>query len=195
MLTYVAAAVSTRFHATVLLAVVGLLTVATSSPALPGTPTAAQLDDDRAGGPWGASGYCTLNFYNFCQGWVYVWDGWTTNDAVVFSWAQAGQDTGVNHQRCKYSQLLHFRILAGSATPVNHFFGALLFILLIDPYLAVLIGVSVPLFLLMVKVLGRQIRPVAVAMNEEYAGTFAIVEENLQLLPIIKSFTRDLSPG
>jgi ABC-type multidrug transport system fused ATPase/permease subunit len=70
-------------------------------------------------------------------------------------------------------------------------FGALLFIYLIDPFIAVLIGLVVPFFFLLMKILGRQIRPISRAMIDEYAGTFAIVEENLQMLPVIKSFTRE----
>jgi ATP-binding cassette, subfamily B, bacterial len=41
------------------------------------------------------------------------------------------------------------------------------------------------------KILGRNIRPISKAMIDGYAATFSIVEENLQLLPIIKSFNRE----
>jgi ATP-binding cassette, subfamily B, bacterial len=70
-------------------------------------------------------------------------------------------------------------------------FGALFFIYLVDPLFAFLIGTLVPVFFLMTKILGRNIRPISKAMIDGYAATFSIVEENLQLLPIIKSFNRE----
>lgn len=77
---------------------------------------------------------------------------------------------------------------------VPHFltlFGALFFIYLIDPVFAFLIGTLIPVFFLAIKILGRNIRPITKAMIDGYAETFSIVEENLQLLPIIKSFNRE----
>jgi len=71
------------------------------------------------------------------------------------------------------------------------FFGALILIFIIDPVIAVLVGFFVPLFFLVMKILGRKIRPISRAMIDEYAGTFSIAEENLNLLPVIKSFTRE----
>jgi len=71
------------------------------------------------------------------------------------------------------------------------FSGALVLIYLISPAIALMAGLLVPLFFLVMKVLGRKIRPVSRAMIDEYARTFSIVEENLSLLPVIKSFTRE----
>ena len=70
-------------------------------------------------------------------------------------------------------------------------FGALFFIYMVDPLFALLIGTLVPVFFLVTKILGRNIRPISKAMIDGYASTFSIVEENLQLLPIIKSFNRE----
>jgi len=70
-------------------------------------------------------------------------------------------------------------------------FGALFFIYIVDPLFAFLIGTLVPVFFLVTKILGRNIRPISKAMIDGYASTFSIVEENLQLLPIIKSFNRE----
>jgi len=70
-------------------------------------------------------------------------------------------------------------------------FGALFFIYMVDPLFALLIGTLVPVFFLGTKILGRNIRPISKAMIDGYASTFSIVEENLQLLPIIKSFNRE----
>jgi len=70
-------------------------------------------------------------------------------------------------------------------------FGALFFIYMVDPLFAFMIGTLVPVFFLVTKILGRNIRPISKAMIDGYASTFSIVEENLQLLPIIKSFNRE----
>ena len=71
------------------------------------------------------------------------------------------------------------------------FLGALILIFIIDPVIAVLVGFFVPLFFLVMKILGKKIRPISTAMIDEYAGTFSIAEENLNLLPVIKSYTRE----
>ncbi|MFT5452586.1 MAG: ATP-binding cassette subfamily B protein [Enterobacterales bacterium] len=70
--------------------------------------------------------------------------------------------------------------------------GALYFIYIIDPLFALLIGVLTPFFFIIIKIVGRNIRPITRAMLDGYARTFSIVEENLQLLPIIKSFNREV---
>jgi len=62
---------------------------------------------------------------------------------------------------------------------------------MVDPLFAFMIGTLVPVFFLVTKILGRNIRPISKAMIDGYASTFSIVEENLQLLPIIKSFNRE----
>jgi len=69
--------------------------------------------------------------------------------------------------------------------------GALYFIYIVDPLFALIFGISVPFFFLMIKIIGRRIRPITRAMFDGYGRTFSIVEENLQLLPIIKSFNRE----
>lgn len=69
--------------------------------------------------------------------------------------------------------------------------GALFMIYHIDPLIALLAGGLIPLFYFIMKLLGRRIRPLSGAMMDQYGKTFAIVEENLNLLPIIKSFTRE----
>ena len=71
------------------------------------------------------------------------------------------------------------------------FLGALGFIFYIDPLIALLIGFFLPLFYLVTKLIGRRIRPITRAMIDEYARTFSVVEENLGLLPVIKSYTRE----
>jgi ABC-type multidrug transport system fused ATPase/permease subunit len=69
--------------------------------------------------------------------------------------------------------------------------GALLMVFLIDPMIAFMIALLLPLFFLALKIIGRQLRPLSHQMMQEYGRTFAIAEENLGLMPIIKSFTRE----
>lgn len=70
-------------------------------------------------------------------------------------------------------------------------FGALVCIYFIHPVICLLAAILVPLFYLITKLLGRPIRPLSRSMIEEHANSLAIVEENLAILPIIKSFTRE----
>ncbi|MGB7934928.1 MAG: ABC transporter transmembrane domain-containing protein, partial [Gammaproteobacteria bacterium] len=69
--------------------------------------------------------------------------------------------------------------------------GALLFMFRIDPLLALIAAVLVPVFYLILKVIGRRLRPLASLLQEAHAGAVAIAEENLGMLPAIKTFTRE----
>lgn len=69
--------------------------------------------------------------------------------------------------------------------------GALVIIFTIHPKIAFFLVILVPVFYVIMKLIGRRIRPLSLKINEEYANTFSIAEENLQLLPVIKSFTRE----
>ena len=69
--------------------------------------------------------------------------------------------------------------------------GALIFMLRIDPLLALIAAALVPLFYLLLKLIGRRLRPLAGELQEAHAGALAIVEENLGMLPAIKTFTRE----
>ncbi len=71
------------------------------------------------------------------------------------------------------------------------FLGAWMLMLRIDWLLACLAGLLVPLFFLVTRLLGRNIRPLSREVSEAHASSVAIAEENLGLLPIIKSFTRE----
>ena len=71
------------------------------------------------------------------------------------------------------------------------FFGALILMFRIDAQIALLAALFIPLFVLVIKLLGRQIRPLSTQLSHEHASTLAQVEENLNLLPIIKAFTRE----
>ena len=69
--------------------------------------------------------------------------------------------------------------------------GAVLLMLRIDARLTLLILVMIPLFYLMLKVLGRRLRPLSGQLQQAHAEAVAIAEENLTLLPAIKTFTRE----
>lgn len=69
--------------------------------------------------------------------------------------------------------------------------GAWILMLRIDWFLACLAGLLVPLFFLVTRLLGRQIRPLSREVSEAHAESIAIAEENLSMLPVIKAFTRE----
>ena len=69
--------------------------------------------------------------------------------------------------------------------------GAVFFMFRLEPVLALLAAALVPLFYLMLKIFGRRIRPLATQLSEEHATAVAIAEENLGMLPAIKTFTRE----
>lgn len=69
--------------------------------------------------------------------------------------------------------------------------GAVVMMYLLEPVLAMLVMVMVPLFYLMLRLLGRRLRPLALLLQVEYAHGVALLEENLALMPAIKSYTRE----
>lgn len=69
--------------------------------------------------------------------------------------------------------------------------GAVLLMFSIRPELALLVAVLVPLSFLLMKIVGRRLRPLSMRLQHEEAGTVAMAEENLSMLPAIKTFTRE----
>ena len=69
--------------------------------------------------------------------------------------------------------------------------GALVFMFSIDPWLSLVAALLIPLFYLLLKIVGRRLRPLASAFQQAYAGMIGIAEENLGMLPAIKTFTRE----
>ncbi|MBK7954850.1 MAG: ABC transporter ATP-binding protein [Candidatus Accumulibacter sp.] len=69
--------------------------------------------------------------------------------------------------------------------------GAVLLMIRTDALLGILVAISIPLFYLLLKVMGRRLRPLSRDLQTEYADAVAIAEENLGLLPLIKTFTRE----
>lgn len=69
--------------------------------------------------------------------------------------------------------------------------GAVVIMFTIEPMLAGLTALLVPLFYLVLRVLGRRLRPLATELQRAHAVAFATAEENLGMLPAIKAFTRE----
>lgn len=69
--------------------------------------------------------------------------------------------------------------------------GAVLLMFRIDMLLAALVTLLVPVFYLLLKILGRRLRPLAQQLQEADAMAVAIADENLGMLPAIKTFTRE----
>lgn len=57
-----------------------MLVLATSSFAL--EKTAVRMTDDNRAGGWSAVGTCSVKYYNFCTGWLWVWSGWGAGDVL-----------------------------------------------------------------------------------------------------------------
>ncbi len=71
------------------------------------------------------------------------------------------------------------------------FAGAFVLMFRISPEIALLALVLVPLFFLVMKLIGRRLRPLTSDWIREHARMFANLEENLGMLPAIKSFNRE----
>jgi subfamily B ATP-binding cassette protein MsbA len=69
--------------------------------------------------------------------------------------------------------------------------GAAILMVGIRADLAVLAIILVPLVFLALKVAGRRLRPVSLRLQDEEAGVIARAQENLAMLPAIKSFSRE----
>ncbi|MDK9709529.1 MAG: ABC transporter ATP-binding protein/permease [Desulforhopalus sp.] len=69
--------------------------------------------------------------------------------------------------------------------------GAIFCMYLINPLIACLSTLLIPIFVLITKILSRKIRPLSVDLMRQYGATFSIAEENLSTLPLVKSFSRE----
>ena len=69
--------------------------------------------------------------------------------------------------------------------------GATILMIRIDPMLAAMAATLIPLFYLLLKVMGRRLRPLAMELQQAHAAAVATAEENLGMLPAIKAFTRE----
>jgi len=70
--------------------------------------------------------------------------------------------------------------------------GAVVLMFRIESRLAALVALMVPVFYLLLKILGRQLRPLSLQLQDADAKAVAIADENLGMLPAIKTFTREV---
>lgn len=68
------------------------------------------------------------------------------------------------------------------------FFGALVMMLKMAPAIAFAIGILLPLLLVMLQLVGRQLRPLGHEVAQAWANQSAQAEQNLEMLPVIKGF-------
>jgi ATP-binding cassette, subfamily B, bacterial len=69
--------------------------------------------------------------------------------------------------------------------------GAVLVMMRTDASLGLAVAAAIPIFYLLLKIVGRRLRPLASRLQEEHAAAFGMAEENLGMLPAIKAFTRE----
>lgn len=70
--------------------------------------------------------------------------------------------------------------------------GAVVLMFRIDVMLAAIVTLSMPVFFFLLKVLGRELRPLAIELQKAYASTVAVADENIGMLPAIKTYTREV---
>lgn len=71
------------------------------------------------------------------------------------------------------------------------FFTAFAVMFWLDPLIAMLAVLLIPAYYLAMKFLGRKLRPLSSAWVKSWADLVALVNENLGMIPAIKSFTRE----
>jgi subfamily B ATP-binding cassette protein MsbA len=69
--------------------------------------------------------------------------------------------------------------------------GAVALMFRLEAPLAMAVALLIPVFYVIVKVIGRRLRPLAQQLQQEHAIGVAIAEENLGMLPAIKTYTRE----
>lgn len=69
--------------------------------------------------------------------------------------------------------------------------GAFVMMARLDFTLAMVVIIGLPAYVLALKIIGREIRPLARAWMEQYSNLVARVEENLAVLPALKAFGRE----
>jgi len=71
------------------------------------------------------------------------------------------------------------------------FIGALGLMAWLDPVIALLAVALLPAYMLAMKIIGRQLRPLSRAWVDANSRVVSVVQENLDMLPAIKAFTRE----
>lgn len=71
------------------------------------------------------------------------------------------------------------------------FVGALALMLRMAPAIAIAIGVLMPLLFVLLKLVGRRLRPLSHEAMQAWADQASLAEQNLSMLPVIKAFATD----
>jgi len=71
------------------------------------------------------------------------------------------------------------------------FTGAFVMMTLTDPFIAMLTVLLLPFYFLLMKLIGRRIRPISRAWIDAYSDLITFIDENLGMLPAVKAFTRE----
>lgn len=95
-------------------------------------------------------------------------------------------------------RLTHY--VTGSLVPLVPmlftFLGALAMMFHLAPEIAGVVAVLMPLLFVLLKLVGRRLRPLGLASMQAWADRNAVAEQNLALLPVIKAFaTEDVEDG
>ncbi|EEB79495.1 ABC transporter, ATP-binding protein [marine gamma proteobacterium HTCC2148] len=69
--------------------------------------------------------------------------------------------------------------------------GAFVMMASLDPSIAILVTCGMPLYVLLLKIIGRKMRPLSRTWVDQYSELISRAEENLSLLAAIKSFSRE----
>jgi ATP-binding cassette, subfamily B, bacterial len=108
------------------------------------------------------------------------------------------------HQARKRGQVL--TLLSNDTDMISNFFtgtllpllptsltllGAFLMMISLDPSIAALVVCGMPLYVLLLKIIGRKMRPLSRSWVDQYSKLISRAEENLSLLAAIKSFSRE----
>ncbi len=71
------------------------------------------------------------------------------------------------------------------------FIGAFILMAWLAPVIALLVVLFLPAYVLAMKIMGRQLRPLSRAWVDANSRVVSVVQENLDMLPAIKAFTRE----
>ena len=69
--------------------------------------------------------------------------------------------------------------------------GAAVLMVRLDPQLGLAVAVLVPVFYLILRVMGRRLRPLALETQRRRAAAMAVAEENIAMVPVIKAFAQE----
>jgi ABC-type multidrug transport system fused ATPase/permease subunit len=71
------------------------------------------------------------------------------------------------------------------------FVGAAALMVWLDPVIALLAVLFLPVYVVVIKIMGRELRPLSRAWVNANSRMVSVVQENLNMLPAIKAFTRE----